>query len=605
MTLLLSVQGLTKRFGPRPLFTDLSLEIRVGERIGLIGPNGSGKSTLLRLLAGQDEPDAGTRSLRRGTRVGYVAQNDIFPPEHAVRAVMLAALAEEPIEDYERETQAAITLTQVGFSDFEQRADQLSGGWRKRLSLARELARKPDLLLLDEPTNHLDLPGIRWLERLLRAAPFGYLVATHDRTFLRAVADEVIEVSKVYPGGSFRVAGSYDDFTEKRDAFLEAQVRQQESVANQVRRETEWLGRKAAARTRKASSRIEDASRRREDLQELQYRNAAGGAAGIDFAATGRQTRKLLSVTGIAKSMASRPLFSGIDLLLTPGSKLGLLGPNGSGKSTLLRVLAGALAPDAGAVVRADGLRSVMFEQGRAMLDPASTLRRALCPNGDTVMFGDRPTHVAAWAKRFLFQPEHLDVLVGQLSGGEQARVRIAQLMLQPADLLLLDEPTNDLDIPALEVLEDNLAEFAGALVIVSHDRTLMDQLCTEVVGLDGHGGAALFASVDQWLAAYEKSESNRKADKESPRASDRVAPTPTKKPRKLSFREQQEWDQMESAILAAEQAVADREAAVERGATAGHVALTDACRALEEAQRTVERLYARWEELEAKRASS
>jgi ATP-binding cassette subfamily F protein uup len=603
MTLLLSIQGVSKRFGPRPLFTDLSLDLRAGERIGLVGPNGSGKSTLLRLLAGQDELDAGTRSLRRGSRVGYVAQNDVFPADQSVRAVLLAALADAPIEDYQRETQTAITLTQVGFTDFEQRADQLSGGWRKRLSLARELVRNPDLLLLDEPTNHLDLPGIRWLERLLRAAPFGYLVATHDRAFLRAVADEVIEVSRVYPGGSFRVAGSYDDFVEKRDAFLEAQARQQESVANQVRRETEWLGRKAAARTRKAGSRIEDAARRREELQELQYRNAATGAAGIDFVATGRQTRKLLSVTGIAKSMAGRSLFSRIDLLLTPGSKLGLLGPNGSGKSTLLRVLAGALAPDAGAVVRADGLRCVMFEQGRAMLDPASTLRRALCPNGDTVMFGDRPTHVAAWAKKFLFQPEQLDVLVGQLSGGEQARVRIAQLMLQPADLLLLDEPTNDLDIPALEVLEDNLAEFAGALVVVSHDRTLMDQLCTEVVGLDGHGGAALYGSVDQWLAAYEKSEANRRSDNEVPPSPDRAVAAPPKKQRKLSFREQQEWDQMEAAILAAEQDVAQRETAVERAATAGHVALTDACRALEEAQRNVERLYARWEDLEAKRA--
>ena len=334
----------------------------------------------------------------------------------------------------------------------------------------------------------------------------------------------------------------------------------------------------------------------------MQYRNASAGAAGIDFVGTGRQTRKLLNATGIAKAIGGRPLFHGIDLLLTPGTKLGLLGPNGSGKSTLLRVLAGEVAPDAGTVVRADGLRSVMFEQGRAMLDPTITLRSALCPNGDTVMFGERPTHVAAWAKKFLFSPEHLDVLVGQLSGGEQARVRIAQLMLQPADLLLLDEPTNDLDIPALEVLEENLADFAGAVVIVSHDRTLLDRLCTEVVGLDGRGGAAIYGSVDQWLAAYERSEAESKPAPERKE----TAPVRPKavKPRKLNFREQQEWDQMENAILAAEQALAEREAAVERAATSGHVALTDACRALEEAQQMVERLYARWAELESKRDS-
>jgi ABC transport system ATP-binding/permease protein len=602
MTLLLSVQGLTRRFGPRPLFTDLSLELRAGERLGLVGPNGSGKSTLLKLLAARDEPDAGTRSLRRGTRIGYLAQDDKFTTGLTVRDVLLAALADESMEDYERETAAAITLTQVGFTDPDQRADQLSGGWRKRLSLARELVRKPDLLLLDEPTNHLDLPGIVWLERLLRASPFGYLVATHDRTFLRAVADEVIEVSRAYPGGSFRAPGSYDDFAEKREAFLEAQAKQQESVANQVRRETEWLGRKAAARTRKASSRIEDAMQRREELAELKYRNASTGAAGIDFVATGRQTRKLLTALGITKALGNRPLFDNIDVLLTPGTKLGLLGPNGSGKSTLLRVLAGSITPDAGTVTRADGLRMVMFEQGRTALDPALTLRRALCPNGDTVMFGERPMHVAAWAKKFLFQIEQLDTLVGQLSGGEQARVRIAQLMLQPADLLLLDEPTNDLDIPALEVLEDNLAEFPGAVVLVSHDRTLMDRLCTEVIGLDGQGGAALYASVDQWLAAFAAGSKQQAADSKETVSKETPKKQAVAKPRKLSYREQQEWEQMEAAILAAEEAVVERTAAVERAAGAGHVALTEACHALEEAQRAVERLYARWEELESKR---
>ena len=294
MTLLLSVQGLTKGFGPRPLFTDLCLELRAGERIGLVGPNGAGKSTLLHLLAGTEEADTGQRMLRRSARLGYLAQDEIFPEGLTVREVMLAAPPlnrnEEPLEEHERTAAMARTLTQVGFTDAEQPASTLSGGWRKRLALARELVRRPDLLLLDEPTNHLDLPGIVWLERLLRAAPFGYLVATHDRAFLRAVADEVVEISRAYPGGFFRVAGSYEEFVERREEFLEAQARQQQSVANQVRRETEWLGRKAAARTRKAGFRIDAAGQRREELDELKYRNANAGKAGIDFVATGRQT---------------------------------------------------------------------------------------------------------------------------------------------------------------------------------------------------------------------------------------------------------------------------------------------------------------------------
>jgi ATP-binding cassette subfamily F protein uup len=606
MSVLLSVQGLSKAFGPRPLFSDLSLDLRAGERVGLLGPNGSGKSTLLRILASRDEPDAGTRSMRRGTRLGYLSQDDVFASGQTAREVVLAALADEPIEEHERHTRASIVLTQVGFRDQEQPADVLSGGWRKRLALARELARQPELLLLDEPTNHLDLPGIVWLERLLRAAPFGYVVATHDRAFLRAVADEIIEINRVYSGGCFRSAGSYDTFVERREEYLEAQQRRQEAVANQVRRETEWLGRKAAARTRKAGSRIEDAGRRREELEELKYRNAAAGTAGIDFVATGRQTRKLLTATGIGKSLGGRSLFSGLDLALTPGSKLGLLGPNGSGKSTLLRVLAGEISPDTGTVTRADGLQTVMFEQGRAALDLTATLRKALCPGGDTVMYHGRSLHIMAWARQLLFRPEQLDVPVGDLSGGEQARVRMAQLMLRPADLLLLDEPTNDLDIPALEVLEESLAELPGALVLVSHDRELMDWLCTEVVGLDGRGGAALYASIDQWLAAYERSTAEAEKAAATP-AAPRPAPRPAAAPakaRKLTYREQQEWDGMEAAILAAEEKVLERQAEVERAAGAGHVVLTEACRALEEAQKVVEGLYARWQELDARRGS-
>ena len=373
-----------------------------------------------------------------------------------------------------------------------------------RLALARALARQPDLVLLDEPTNHLDVPGIVGLERLLRAAPFGYVVATHDRAFLRAVADELIEINRVYPGGYFRAAGSYDEFADRREQFLQAQARRQEAVANQVRRETEWLRRKESAQRSKSASRIQDAARRRAELAELKARTASAEAAGIDFIATGRQTRKLLKATGIAKSLGGRTLFANLEVALAPGTKLGVLGPNGSGKSTLLRVLAGEVAPDAGTLNRADGLRAVMFEQGRGTLDLSAPLRKSLCANGDRVVYRDRSLHVAAWAKQFLFRPEQLDMPVGSLSGGEQARVRVAQLMLQPADLLLLDEPTNDLDIPALEVLEESLAEFPGALVLVSHDRDLMDRLCTAVVGLDGRGGAALYGSVGQWLSAYE-----------------------------------------------------------------------------------------------------
>jgi ATP-binding cassette subfamily F protein uup len=597
MSLLVSVSGVTKSFGPRPLFAGLVFDLKAGERVGLIGPNGAGKSTLLKILAGLEVPDAGEVTLRRGVRVGYVPQDDVFPPDATAREVLLAALAGEPMEEYERETHTAITLTQVGFADPDQLAASMSGGWKKRLALARELVRKPDLLLMDEPTNHLDLPGVVWLERLLRAAPFAYLVSTHDRAFLRAVADDILEVSRIYPDGAFRASGGYDAFADRRDEFMDAQERQREAVANQVRRETEWLGRKESAQRRKSRSRIGEAADRRAELAELNYRTQAASAAGISFAGTGRQSKKLLTATGVGKALGGRELFGNLDIALTPGTKLGLLGPNGGGKSTLLRVLAGQLAPDAGTVVRAEGLRTVVFEQGRAALDLTIPLRRALSPNSDTVVFNGQPMHVAAWAQRFLFKAEMLNLEMSALSGGEQARVRIAQLMLQPADVLFLDEPTNDLDIASLEVLEDSLSEFPGAVVLVTHDRDLMDRLCTEVIGLDGKGGAAGYGSVSQWLTAYERD--TRKAEEPVKKAE--KAPSPAK-PKKLSFKEQQEWDGMEAAITAAEQAVEARQAEVEAASTAGHAKLTAACVALDEARAKVEALFARWEELAAKR---
>lgn len=599
MSVLLGVQNISKAFGPRPLFVDLTLDLRAGEKIGLIGPNGAGKSTLLKILADLELPDDGQRIVRKGGRIGYVAQDDTFPEGQTVLQVLLTQLAEDGGEAHEHEVLAAKTLTQFGFVDQTQRADTLSGGWRKRLALARQIVRAPDFLLLDEPTNHLDLPGIVWLEKLLRSASFGYLVSTHDRAFLQAVAEEVMEINRAYPSGYFRSPGSYDDFYNRRQEFLEGQAKLQESVANIVRRETEWLGRKAAARTRKAGFRIDQAMQRQEQLAELKYRNAAAGTAGIDFATTGRQSRKLLVAEGIKKSLGGKLLFQNVEMLLSPGSKVGLLGPNGSGKSTLLRVLTRALPPDEGTVTHAEGLRVVMFEQGRSALDPNVTLRTALCPNGDSINFRDKKIHVAAWAKQFLFQPEQLDLMVGSLSGGEQARVRMAQLMTEPADLLCLDEPTNDLDIPALEVLEESLTEFPGAILIVSHDRELLDRICTEVIGLDGAGGSALYGSVEQWLRAYERS----LVDKEKARkATETKATEPAKitKPqtKKLSYKEKQELGGMENAILEAEEEVQRFQEEVQKVA-GDHVALAQACQKLEEAQHKVEKLYARWSELE------
>jgi ATP-binding cassette subfamily F protein uup len=601
---LLSCESISKGHGTPPLFENLSFALAEGDRLGLIGPNGSGKTTLLRILAGVEEPDSGLRAVRRGTRLGYVPQDPSFPPDRTVEEVLLAALADDPTEDFEKSARVAVALGRAGFNDPAQPVNVLSGGWAKRLAIAHELVKGPDVLLLDEPTNHLDVEGILWLEELLRGESLACIVVSHDRWFLEHVATRMLEIDRRYAGGLFQAPGSYSAFLEKRDEVLRSQAEYQASLANRVRREVEWLRRGAKARTTKAKGRIQEAERLIAELADLKERSgpAAGAKAGIDWNASDRKTKKLLVARGLAKSFDGKRIVSSLDLKLTPGTRLGLLGPNGSGKTTLLSLLDGSLAPDAGTVERAEWLKTVRFEQSRESLDRSLTLRRTLAPDGDSVLYQGRAIHVASWAKRFLFKSEQLDTPVSRLSGGEQARLVIARLMLRPADLLLLDEPTNDLDIPTLEVLEESLLEFPGALVLVTHDRYLLETVSTVILALDGNGNAQYFADYAQWEA--------RRADRDEREAPSKPAakPPPAKeKPGgRLTYKEKLEWERMEGQILDAEAALAAAQAAVEDPAVATDpAALQTRCTALETARLEVERLYGRWAELEAKQASS
>ncbi len=591
--LLLSCEAVGKAYGTRSLFDDLSFGLFEGDQAGLVGPNGSGKSTLLKILAGLETPDRGSRSLRGGVRVGYVPQDPVFPAGRTVADVVLEALA--GVDEDDRPGRLAQALGRAGFADGHAGVDILSGGWKKRLAIARELAAEPDILLLDEPTNHLDLEGILWLESVLAERARACLVVSHDRYFLEHVATRMLELNRAYPSGVFETDGRYSEFLARRDEFLRGQAAYQESLANTVRREIEWLRRGAKARSTKAKGRIKEAGRLMEELEDTRARSLTA-TAGIDFTSSQRRTRRLLAVHGVTKSLGGRRLVSALDLVITPGTHVGLIGPNGSGKTTLLNVLAGALPPDAGAIERADALRVVRFEQERGGLDPAQSLRRALAPEGDAVTWQGRSVHVASWAKRFLFRPEQLEVSVGRLSGGEQARILVARLMREPADLLILDEPTNDLDIPTLEVLEDSLAEFEGGLVLVTHDRFMLERVSTVILALDGQGGTATFADYAQWEAA-------RGAATPAPRPA--TAPAPEReraRPKRLGYREQREWDGMEQAILDAEGALAACRRAVEDPAVASDpTALQQRYAALEAAQAEVDRLYARWADLEAR----
>lgn len=600
---LLSCESISKSYGVRALFANLTLALCEGDHVGLIGPNGSGKSTLLKILAGLETPDQGTRTLRGHTRVGYVPQEPSFPPDHSIEHVLEEALTAAGRDPHEEGRRIARALSIGTFPDPEQSVDTLSGGWRKRLAITQALLLEPDVLLMDEPTNHLDVEGILWLERLLRNRAKAFLVISHDRRFLESIASRMVELNRCYPEGRFEARGRYSDFLEQRDAALQAQADYQSSLANRVRREVEWLRRGPKARTTKAKGRIQSAGKLIEELDRVESR-AAQSSIGIDFSASGRKSKQLLVAEQVTKSFNDTPVVTNLDLLLGPGQRLGLLGPNGSGKTTLLRLLAGTLDPDSGSMVRAEGLRIVSFEQHRESLDQAATLRRALAPSGDAVVYQGRSVHLASWAKRFLFRPEQLDLPVSRLSGGEQARLLIAQLMLQPADLLILDEPTNDLDIPTLDVLEDSLLEFPGALVLVTHDRWLLDRVSTILLALDGTGQLEWFADYAQWENAQEgaagSGAESTNGGASSASQDDKGAASPVRKAKKLSYREQKEWGSIEENILKAEEQVSACQAAMHDPAVISNAAaLQDRSQALVVAQAEVDRLYARWAELD------
>ena len=600
---IINAQEISKAFGAKPLFQNVSFTISEGDRIGLIGPNGSGKSTLLRILAGLMEADSGNVAARKRTRLCYVEQDSRFPADTTVRSVIESALDRCGVSGTERGARFAENLGRAGFDDLDAPTAELSGGWLKRLAIVEALVQHPDILLLDEPTNHLDLLGIEWLEELLESSSFASVIVSHDRYFLENVTTDTVELNRTYPNGSLRVHGSYSQFLEKKEQFLHSQSLRQEALENLVHREIEWLRRGAKARTRKSKARIDKAGELMGELADLNSRTQSATAQ-IDFSATDRKTKRLIELENVSCTLGGLTLFENLNFIVIAGMRVGLVGPNGSGKTTLLRLLQGELSPTNGEIRRADRLRIVYFDQRRT-LDPDVTLRRALAPDGDSVIFRDRVIHVAGWAARFLFTGDQLGQPVGRLSGGERVRVLVAQLMLQPADILLLDEPTNDLDIPTLEILEENLIDFPGSLVLVTHDRYMLDRIATVVLGLNGQGGAERFADYPQWEAWQKQARqssgmsaaSRGESQIQSPSA---ASNSPTKK--KLSYMEAREYAGIEQRIGDAEQLVQSHRAELEDPANATDAArLVSAQSALETAQHELDALYKRWAELEAK----
>jgi ABC transport system ATP-binding/permease protein len=574
---ILTAQSLAKSFGPRAILDDVSLAIDDGERLGLLGANGAGKSTLARILAGLEAPEGGLVSVRRDATIGYLAQEPALDAEKTALAEVVAGLGTwgEPHE-------AAAMLTRLGMGRPGARIAELSGGDRRRVALARVLVARPTLAILDEPSNHLDADTITWLEEYLAEQyPGAVLLVTHDRYLLDRVVTRTLEIER---GKLYSYQGGYQEYLEARAERAGLAERTEANRQNFLRRELEWLRRQPKARTGKQKARIGRAEEAR-DAPRLRTEKTARLAL-----ETTRAGKSVLELRGVTLAHGERVLVRDLDLIVSPGERIGVVGPNGSGKTTLLRAILGEHAPAAGTICRGQNVAMSYFDQHRSGLDDA----KSIFDNMD-----GQPPDVRSYLERFLFRPEDQRQPVGALSGGERARVALAKMLSWPANLVLLDEPTNDLDVAMLGSLEELLTETRASAIVVTHDRWFLDRVATVILAFekDGH--------VVRYEGNYETYRALRPAPEEPVRPA-KSAPPPAErrdKAQKLSFNERRELDGLLERVAAAESEVARLEAELAdptlyaaRGAEVPGLR-----KELETARAEVARLTARWEELEAR----
>jgi ATP-binding cassette subfamily F protein uup len=634
---LLTLNGIHVTIGDRHLLQGVSLVVNEGERIGLLGPNGCGKSTLLRILAGELVPDAGDRTVRRDLRLGYLAQEPVLPPDATIHEVVvrgitgrvevLAALAKlheqlaDPATPPERldrllaeQQRLDERLEQLGGHDVDHRTDavlqalgmarplarcgELSGGEKRRVALARLLLSGPELLLLDEPTNHLDAHVTDWLESYLLAMGTPLVMVTHDRYFLDRLVSRTVEFDA---GVLHEYEGGYRDYLVQRAERLEREAKTESARLNTLRRETEWVKRGPPARTTKAKARIGRHA-------ELVAKAPPPAASELEFAIPDgpRLGDFVLRLRGVGKAYGERTVLRPFDLDLGPGDRLGIVGKNGAGKTTLVKLMLGQLTPDRGTVAIGPTVKFATIDQQRSALSPQKSVLDEVAHGNDYVVVGGRAQRVETFLEQFLFPGAMKHALVGSLSGGERNRVLLARMLCEGGNVLVLDEPTNDLDLASLRALEDALLAFAGAVIVVSHDRWFLDRIATRVVHLDGDGQARIHEGDLSLLLERLAAESAAAAAAEvaaAARAKPAVVTAAPPKPKKLSTRERAELDGLPARIEASERELAavDEELLDPAVYTAaGRERFDRLTKRRQELAPAVQALYARWEQLEA-----
>ncbi len=538
MSCLVNCIKISKRYSFKPLFENLSFSLHQGEKLGLLGNNGTGKSTLLKIIAGLEPADSGEVAKMRGLKIAYIAQF----PEFKDKPLITLLIENSQDAPEEALILAKSLLSQGGLDEQAQSAHQLSGGQKKKLDILRAFMQDPDVLLLDEPTNHLDLESVLWLEQFLQKTSKTLVIVSHDRYFLDRVCKNFIEISRMFPEGNFQHEGTLEEFFETKKVWLDGELKRMQTLSHKVEHEIAWMKRSPKARTTKSTHRSDKALKLSSELQNLKFQLSTH-KADLSLTASYRETRQLRKGKNLTKSIKDRVLFKGLELTLIPGKRIGLLGSNGSGKTTLFKILTGEIKPDQGTLKYADQLEIVYFDQHKEQLEATLSVKDALCPSGEFVEYHGQKIHVHGWAKRFLFSQDALKLPIKNLSGGERSRLLIARLMLKKADVLLLDEPTNDLDIQTLEVLEESLTDFPGALMVISHDRSFLKNVCNEFLALTLKPEGAVFVDFDQWEKAQTPTKKPVKETKE--KASVKSNP--------LSSKEQKELRSIEGSITSLE----------------------------------------------------
>ena len=632
---LLRAAGVSLSFGSRTVFHDLGLVVEEGERVGLIGVNGSGKSSLMRILAGVMAQDQGELQLKRGARVTYLPQEPQFPPGATVASELSAANPElraaldeheriahglqtsdreldrlavlsqriEQLGGWDTEHHARILLDKLGVKDWDRELAVLSGGTRKRVAIARALLSTPDLLLLDEPTNHLDADTVDWLEEELDRLSSALLLVTHDRYFLDDLVDRIVEID---PGeGLTSWPGNYEAYLVQKTQAAEAAASRQHKRERWIAQEVAWLRRGVEARRTKSKARID---RARKLMAEKGFQ--APSTAGLRLAATPRLGHTVLEAQHVGKSFTGEPLFTDFSVIVQKGERIGIVGPNGAGKTTLLRVLLGELEPDAGTVVVGKNTKVAYYDQQRARLDPEWTvyesalgerIRGDVRRSEDFIELDGRRVALRDYLDDLLFPVPMQKLQIKALSGGERNRLLLARLFLQGANVLVLDEPTNDLDLVTLNVLEGLLLAFTGSVLLVTHDRYFLDKVATDILAFEGEGKVTRYPGNYETYSALRPRPGSAEKARRAAKAAPTPAVKPARKPGKLSFKDQRELAGMAAAIEAAESRKAAAEAALGDPATYAsepqRVPLLQS--ELATATAEVERLYARWQELQ------